>query len=111
MIKSGYSTAGSMNESFNDTYINKEDKITPAKLKKEISTYPVGTYLRCAVKGNINDISRFTYGKMKTGNNEWKAHSSFYGVDMDCEPITDSELLAFITDKGIKNIGVKLPKK
>lgn len=104
MIKVGYSP---LSETI-DTYITQKDKISLAKLKKNISNYPVGTYLRFAAKGNINDISQYTYGKVKTGDNEWKPHSSFFGISQDAKSMTDRDIINFITNKGIKNIAVKL---
>lgn len=99
---------GDLNESI-ETYINKEDKVTKSKFLKEFRNYPVGTYIRLCAKGNINDISQYTYGKVKTKDNEWAAYSSFYGIqDTTCD---DQHIIDLIDRKNIKNIGVKLPKQ
>ena len=92
-----------------ETYINKEDKVTKSKFLKEFRDYPVGTYIRLCAKGNINDISQYTYGKVKTKDNEWAAYSSFYGIqDSTCD---DQHIIDLIDRKNIKNIGVKLPNQ
>ena len=97
---------GDLDESI-ETYINKEDKVTKSKFLKEFRDYPVGTYIRLCAKGNINDISQYTYGKVKTNDNEWAAYSSFYGIqDTTCD---DRHIIDLIDKKNIKNIGVKLP--
>lgn len=99
---------GDLDESI-ETYINKEDKVTKSKFLKEFKDYPVGTYIRLCAKGNINDISQYTYGKVKTKDNEWAAYSSFYGIqDTTCD---DRHIIDLIDKKNIKNIGVKLPKQ
>lgn len=99
---------GDLNESI-ETYINKEDKVTKSKFLKEFRDYPIGTYIRLCAKGNINDISQYTYGKVKTKDNEWAAYSSFYGIqDTTCD---DRHIIDLIDRKNIKNIGVKLPKQ
>lgn len=101
------SNSREMNEAIN-TYINKEDKITLSKLKSQIDTYPVGTYLRYATKGDINAMSSYTYGLLKTDNDKWSVYSSFYGAG-DTSYST-KELLNKISSLGAKNIGVKYPK-
>ena len=112
MIKSGYrmSENNNIDEAIDDSMITKDDKVTLAKLRKEISSYPTETYLRCAIKGNINDISRYTYGKVKIAKNEWKPYSSIFGVDTSAKSMTDNEVISFIENKGIKNIGIRFPK-
>lgn len=91
-----------------DTYIKKEDKVSQAKFKRDMKSYPVGTYIKFASKGCINDISSNVWGKVKTGEHEWTAYSSFYDSLGDIVR-TDTEVLDFIDRKNIKNIGVKFP--
>ena len=96
-----------LNEDYIDTYIEKEDKVTKNKFLKEFKNYPIGTYIRLCVKGNINDISQYTYGKLKTADNEWSTYSSFYGTQDTTS--TDQDIINLVDRKDIKNIGVKFP--
>lgn len=89
-----------------DTYIKKEDKVSQAKFLRDMETYPVGTYIKFAERGCINDISSYVWGKVRVANG-WRAYSSIIGgTDIIS---TDREVQDLVKRKNIKNIGVKFP--
>lgn len=91
-----------------DTYINKADRVPLTRVKNDIKEYPVGTYIRYATKGPINDMSQHTYGLVKVAEDTWVSYSTFAGYG-EVES-SDSQVLRKMIDKGAKTIGVKLPK-
>lgn len=91
-----------------DTYIDKSNKITANQLTEQIDSYPVNTYLKLCIKGNINDISKYVYGKVKTTDG-WISYSTIIGKVPD-SLMSDEEVLDFVKKNNIKNIGVNTPK-
>lgn len=89
--------------------IRPEHKVSPAKFKKEIEDYPVGTYVKYATKGSINDSSQYVYGKMKVGPDSWTAYSSIIGYPDEKKIISTETFKDAVLDSGTKNIGVVKP--